>query len=378
MIINPIEKRKEPRIPVELEGYLKKIKNNELKKCNIKNLSLHGALISLNEPLKTNEHVLVQIKSNGTSSETTGIVKWCRNGSLPYNIGLYLYEPVNIRLPLKEISSALKKAGNIANIEKYFFEQSSLNTYLDLIKDSTSQLHVGYICFFLKNKIMNLFQTINTEINLIDLAVKKILKTNYSSETSNKDISNFYHQHFFNLNIELNKVESFLKILDKEIRERKNHKIAIIHLDKIINSIIHNYYQHIDPFKEIEFISNFSNNIKPFIGNKYILKKAIEMIFTFHINYILFYNANRIKVYLTYIESKKRMLLKIINNGSKMFNDNIEINKKKLITNNYNNNFLNYLKFIALILEEYEPYIKILSESGNNHFILSVSIDPVI
>jgi len=378
MIINQIEKRKEPRIPVELEGYLKKIENNELKRCNIKNLSLHGALIFLNEPLKTNEHVSVQIKNNGTSSETAGIVKWCHNGSLPYKIGLYFYEPVNVRLPLKEVSSALKKAGNIANREKYFFLQPSSNTYLDLIKNSTSQLHVGYICFFLKNEIMNLFQTINTEINLIDLAVKKILKTNYNSETSNKDISNFYHQHFNNLNIELNKIESFIKILDKEVKEIKNHKIAIIHLDKIINSISHDCYQHIALFKEIEFISNFSNNIKPFIGNKYILEKAIEMIFTFHINYILFYNANKIKVYLTYIESKKRMLLKIINNGSKMFNDNIEINKKKLITNNYNNNFLNYLKFIALILEEYDPDIKILSESGNNHFILNFSIDPII
>lgn len=378
MAIGQLEKRKEPRIPVDLKGYLKRFTTSYLKRCTIKNLSLHGALILFDEPLKTNENIVVRIKDNGTSRESTGIVKWCHDDSSLYKIGVHFPAPINVRLPLKEVTFALQKTKNLFSSERYFITPPSSNIYLELIKNSTSQLHVGYLCFFLKNKIMALFQTINTEINFVDITTKKILKVNEECKIFNEDISSFYHQHFNNLNNELNKIKSFIKLLDRETNEAKNHKIAIIHIDEIVNSVIQNYYKNIPLFDEIELISNFSDGIRSFIGNKYLIEKAIKMIFIFHVNYILFYNANKIKVYLAYIESKKEMLLKIINNGSKMFNKDIEINKKKLTRNNYNNNFLNYLKFIIVILDEYDPNIKIINESGNNHFTLTFSIDPII
>jgi len=373
-----IEKRKEPRIPVQLDGFLKEPDNNQLKRCKIKNLSLHGALIFFDEPLEVNKKVNVQIKDNGSSYEAHGTVRWCGNGSWPFKIGLSFYEPINVRLPLKEISSALLKGEEIEYGAKYVSSPLFSRIYVELLKESSRQLHIGYMCFFLKNKIMNLFETINTEFNLIDLAVKKVLKINNKLEISDKDISMFYNHHFNSLNVELKKIENFIKILNKQVKDSKSYKMSILHMDKILNSIIYSCSKKISLFKEVEFTSNISRDIKSFIGNKYILEQAIEMIFTFHINYILFYNANKIKVYLTYMEPQNRILLKIINNGSKMFNENIELNKNVMGVKDHNNIFVNYLKVITIILEEYDPEVKILNESGNNHFILSFCVEPII
>jgi len=377
MVINKLEKRKEPRLPIQLEGYLKKINDTKLKKCSIKNLSLHGSLILLDEPLKTNEHILIQIKNNDTHYELSGIVKWCCNGSLPYQTGVYFNETVDICIPLKNILSTLKKKESTPSRERYLFMPPSSNIYLDLIKSSSGQLYMGYVCLFFKNKIVNLFQSIITEINLFDVAIQNILKKNHKPEVNNiEDVSKFFYQHFKKLNNELNKIKIFIKTLSGETKEFNS--INIIQLDKITSFIANNFYKKISSFTKIDFSANFSNNIPPFIGNKHILEKAIEMILTFNINYILFCHANKIKMYLTYIESKKIMLFKIINNGSKMFNKDLNINKNKLTTINFKNNFINYLLFVILILEAYSPDIKILNESGNNQFILSFSVAPII
>ncbi len=54
------------------------------------------------------------------------------------------------------------------------------------------------------------------------------------------------------------------------------------------------------------------------------------------------------------------------------------LKKTRLINKNFQNSFLNYLAFIILILEEYNPSIRIVSEPGNNLFELNFSVDPII
>ncbi len=132
---------------------------------------------------------------------------------------------------------------------------------------------MGYMCRFLKTKIVNLFQTINTEINLVDLAVQRILKI--SNDTKNgipKEASLFFYQHFNNLNSELNKVRTFIKILDKEVKEIPDYNINLVEINKIVVSSINNFYRNIYSIKEVECTSNISKNIPAFIGNKYLIE----------------------------------------------------------------------------------------------------------
>ncbi len=371
------EKRQEPRIPLEIRGIIKRPSFSESKKCIVKNLSLHGALIHFDEPLDKNELVQISLEQGiNNYYKKLGVVKWCRNGTIPYRIGVYFNKEVDIPISLKDLSKSIEEYVRVSFRSEEGHSTLVNNFYINLFKDSIPQLYIGHLCSFFKNKIIDIFQSISSESNIIFLQIKRLLNILEQKDTQEieKNIY-FFYNHIENINNELVKIKNFLHTIDNNLTEVSEHPIDIIDFKKILSDGINSFFHKVNAFGKVEISYDLSANIPIFIGRTYILKTAIDMIFGFITNYIFFYNANKIHIYISYQD--KTISINCFNNGSDMFKDDIFICKQNLLSTYTKNKFINFLKFIVIILEEYDASIKIRNESGNNMISLNLSIKPV-
>ncbi len=359
------EKRKEPRFNVEIpakfsrrrcygEGYLGRITN----------VSLHGALLSSSVPLRKGTPIYLTVYK-GTEFPITikGRVKWCRNGSDVYRIGIYLEEELDIQLSLKEImpDDSSKKLEKEAVL------------YRDLIKKLAPQLYVGFLIFFLNKDLSQMIEKMSSEINIILLhSRKEITASSIKENIPYKKDNNFICSHYKNLKSLINKFIVILNRFNEKFKQDSSSTPTLIDTNYLIES-------RLDYFKEVFFNLNniniyfkLSKNIPLFLSDRSSIENGIDMMFVFLMNYITFYKAN--KIYIETFYDNGIVTINLYNNGSRIFPEKeISISKKTQIPS-LKSKFMGLLHSIYLMFIEHCPELFLFNEAGNNMLSLNIKI----
>jgi len=124
-------------------------------------------------PPSKNELIQISLKQGiNNYYNRLGTVKWCKNGTIPYRIGVYFNKEVDIPISLKDLSRSLEGYEGVPFRSEQGHSTLVNNFYINLFKDSIPQLYIGHLCSFFKNKIIDIFQSISSESNIIFLQVK--------------------------------------------------------------------------------------------------------------------------------------------------------------------------------------------------------------
>jgi len=98
-----IERRRIERIPVELPVVVCTKNKKSVHSGHVKNISKHGAKLILLNKLSRNEEIVLQPDGKTNDAPARATVRWCKTGANGVETGVKFEEPVNWKVPLKNI-----------------------------------------------------------------------------------------------------------------------------------------------------------------------------------------------------------------------------------------------------------------------------------
>lgn len=368
-----MEKRKEPRLPLNIMVKIKVPESSRYIDCKAINISLNGSLIHINKPFNLNKKMLFNIKEKYDEFETLCDVKWHKNENNHYKIGLEFEDAIDISIPFKKISnSILKWHKNLLN------EKTSTYEGTELIKNYITHIHIGYLSLLFRNEMVEVLDDIEEHLTSVDFSIKKIIKMLNDISSSNfKNTYQCFFRHRDRITSELDKIKIYSSILDNELEEEQDI-VGPIDVKSLTLEILNKFYKDMTNFKDIYMNYSMTNNIPIFLGDAYLFKKAIKIAFNFNINSILFYGTKNIHMGLGFNEKNKKLIIKITNNGSSIMDKNFYIDQDTLLSSSSKNSFIDLLKIIVILLKPYDPKIQLINESGKNQLIIICTIEPLI
>lgn len=373
------ERRQEPRIPLFTPTRIAKTGTNKATISGTsRNLSLHGVQCLCTNPVAHGDQVTLTITlpTSQESFSAPGIVKWCEKINDKYLSGIKLLKENNISIPLQDIECIAK------NQETAYGNERNKNRQK---KDSTVNLNIYkhvYWGFFLSLCNQIWFEQCNkltheTDLTFFYLSLirdnlsKELLEpSDYKKIDKIQEALNNSHRFFHNFS-------EILKIISDDYKSNTENNIySTVHFNALIRNriVIAKKICHYLSFVRQEKITYSTEGDFFLFGHCDKLSKALDFLFLYTLQFILFGNAKFISIN-TLINEDFHLIIQ--HDGTKISNqETLRIYPDKNCLDTFDKDFeksnILWLQIVANFFAEQEANIAVSSESGNNIINLTI------